>query len=100
MRAFTLERDADPTGVSGTGKIAEGIEFDDGRVALRWCVGEHRSTVTWDSIQSVQAIHGHDGKTRVVWWTLYAPLSPWKSIAMQPYTMNPVPPFANQRAYA
>jgi hypothetical protein len=60
-----LERTNDPTGVSGTGTVAEGIEFSDGRVALRWCVGEHRSTVTWDSIEAVQAIHGHDGATQV-----------------------------------
>lgn len=67
MRPFVLYRVEDSTGVSGTGVVAEGVEFSDGRVALRWCVGEHRSTVMWDSIASVRAIHGHDGKTKVTW---------------------------------
>lgn len=67
MRMFTLQRMEDVSGVSGTGVVAEGIEFADGRVALRWCVGEHRSTVTWDNIDAVQQIHGHDGRTVVQW---------------------------------
>lgn len=67
MMLFSLVRDEDETGISGTGKVAEGIEFTDGRVALRWCVGHSRSTTIWDSIDDVNAIHGHGGKTRVVW---------------------------------
>jgi len=67
MRTFTLRRDEDPTGVSGTGVVAEGIEFQDGTVALRWCVGDYRSTVIWPSIEAVEVIHGHDGRTQVVW---------------------------------
>jgi hypothetical protein len=55
------------TGVSGTGTVAEGVEFSDGTVVLKWCVGDHRSTVFWDSITDVEAIHGHDGRTQVVW---------------------------------
>lgn len=67
MRAFVLERSEDITGVSGVGTVAEGVEFSDGRVVLRWIVGDHRSTVTWDSIESVAAIHGHNGATKVRW---------------------------------
>jgi len=66
LRTFVLERDEDVSGVSGTGTVAEGVEFEDGIVALRWCVGEHRSTVIWPSLESVKAIHGHDGRTRIV----------------------------------
>lgn len=61
-----LRRAVDVTGVSGTGLVAGGQRFPDGHVALRWLVGEHRSTVAWDSIEAVQAIHGHDGATEVV----------------------------------
>ena len=71
MRLFILVRDEDVTGVSGTGTVAEGVEFSDGRVALRWIVGDHRSTVTWDSIESVTEIHGHNGATRIEWLTTY-----------------------------
>jgi len=60
-------RDEDETGISGTGVVAEGIEFSDGRVALRWQThgNDHHSTVIWDDIESVHAIHGHNGKTRI-----------------------------------
>lgn len=67
MRTFHLQRDDDVTGISGTGRVAEGVVFSDGRVAVRWIVGEHRSTVTWDSVEAVEAIHGHGGATRIVW---------------------------------
>ena len=67
MKTFTLVRDEDVSGVSGIGVVAEGVEFSDGSVVLRWVVGEHRSTVIWPSIEAVRAIHGHDGKTRVVY---------------------------------
>ncbi|MFW0796480.1 hypothetical protein AAFP30_21910 [Gordonia sp. CPCC 205515] len=67
MRTFVLQRDSDVTGISGTGIVAEGIEFTDGRVAMRWIVGEHQSTVVWDSIDAVHAIHGHDYATQIVW---------------------------------
>jgi hypothetical protein len=68
MRLFELHRDVDETGVSGTGIVAEGVEFSDGYVAMRWIVGEHRSTGVWSQgIEAVKAIHGHDGKTQVVW---------------------------------
>jgi hypothetical protein len=66
MRRFTLHRDEDVSGVSGTGVIVEGIEFTDGAVAYRWR-GTWRTTTTADSIETVERIHGHDGKTRVVW---------------------------------
>lgn len=71
---FLLYRDEDVSGVSGPGVVAEGIRFSDGRVALRWCAdGQPQSTVTWDSITDVACIHGHDGKTKVVWivWNGY-----------------------------
>jgi len=67
VRGFLLQRDEDETGVSGTGCVAEGVLFSDGMVALRWVVGEHRSTVIWQSMEAVETIHGHNGKTRVVW---------------------------------
>jgi hypothetical protein len=35
-RPFVLRRLVDETGVSGTGVVAEGVEFSDGTVALRW----------------------------------------------------------------
>lgn len=67
MRRFTLFRHEDKTGISGVGVVAEGIQFSDGRVAIRWIAGEHHSTVLWDDMASVEAINGHGGATTVEW---------------------------------
>lgn len=67
-RAFVLQRDIDETGVSGTGIVAEGVCFSDGTVALRWTSAWPTSVVFHDrGMESVEAIHGHGGKTRIVW---------------------------------
>ena len=65
MRLFVLRRDVDTSGVSGTGIVAEGVEFTDGTVALRW-LSDTPSTILHSSLDNVYAIHGHDGKTRVL----------------------------------
>lgn len=65
-RVFLMRRDIDETGVSGTGVIAAGVEFTDGVVVIRWLT-ECRSTTVFASIDELRAIHGHNGKTEVVW---------------------------------
>lgn len=67
MRKFWLERDVDESGISGTGQVAEGVIFSDGRVAMRWLTANMpSSTVLYDGITDVVTIHGHNGSTRVV----------------------------------
>lgn len=66
MRRFYLLRLEDETGVSGTGVVARGVLWADGKVAMRWVVGDYRSTALYDDIFGVEAIHGHDGKTVVM----------------------------------
>lgn len=69
MRRFGLIRDEDPTGVSGEGMIAFGVEFPDGTVCLRWQTDWPTSVVFHDNgIESVEAVHGHEGRTRIEWW--------------------------------
>ncbi|GAB3831927.1 hypothetical protein [Kribbella italica] len=65
-RRFRLMRHEDVSGVSGTGPVAEGVQFTDGAVALRW-YGDYPTTTVWDGIDSVVAIHGHGGATEVEW---------------------------------
>lgn len=65
-RRFVLNRKLDVTGVSGTGIVAEGVEFSDGTVALRWR-GEFATTVFHSSIASVEHIHLHHGATSIEW---------------------------------
>lgn len=64
MRLFVLNRVEDETGVSGTGTVAGGVEWPDGRIALRWFT-ETASSAFYDSIRDVIEIHGHHGKTQV-----------------------------------
>jgi hypothetical protein len=67
-RRFALVRDEDVSGVSGTGVVAQGVEFTDGTVALRWTSAWPTSVVFHDrGMDAVDAVHGHNGKTRIVW---------------------------------
>jgi hypothetical protein len=63
---FWLDRSDDESGVSGTGRVAEGIRFSNGRVALSWLT-KHSSVAIYDSMAEVVCIHGHGGKTKVTW---------------------------------
>jgi hypothetical protein len=63
-KLFVLNRIDDESGVSGTGIVAEGVEFSDGTAVLRWR-SHIASTAVYDSIRALNAIHGHDGKTKV-----------------------------------
>lgn len=71
LRTFEFHRDADVSGVSGTGVVADGVTFDDGVTVVRWR-GERRSTVVWPSVEDAIAVHGHDGATRLVYTDLSA----------------------------
>lgn len=66
MRRFDLIRHHDVSGVSGEGKVAEGVQFSDRTLALRW-LGDHPATAVWPSLESVLAVHGHNGLTEVRW---------------------------------
>lgn len=77
MRMFEVVRTEDITGISGTGIVAEGVEFSDGTVAMRWkevpedhpnyLRGVRATTVIHQNIKSVEALHGHNGATTVEW---------------------------------
>lgn len=66
MRRFYLDRTADESGVSGVGRVAEGVQFSSGWVALTW-LSEVSSVAFYPSIADVEHVHGHGGRTRVVW---------------------------------
>lgn len=65
MVKFWLQRTEDVSGVSGTGRVAEGVIFTNGKVALSWLTPT-TSIVVYDSITVCEQIHGHEGRTRVV----------------------------------
>lgn len=65
-RRFKLVRRSDPSGVSGTGLVAHGVQFDDGHVVVRWNSGSP-STSLWNCVTDLLAVHGHQGATVVHW---------------------------------
>ena len=65
-RRFVLQRDQDPSGISGTGTVCAGVEFADGTVATRWVDGVAQTCV-WATIEDMMGVHGHGGATRLVW---------------------------------
>ena len=66
MRSFKLVRKVDVSGVSGTGEVAEGVEFHDGQCVLSW-FGQFHTIEVCPNLETVLAIHGHHGSTDVVW---------------------------------
>lgn len=65
-RRFVLRRSEDVSGVSGTGDVADGVEFPDGKAVVRWR-STAGSTVVWDDISHAEHVHGHGGLTKIVY---------------------------------
>src|SRR5919112_781469 len=64
MKQFHLVRLRDISGVSGTSHVAEGVVFSNGWCVLRWISG-HPGLEFFQSIEDVEAVHGHRGKTKI-----------------------------------
>jgi hypothetical protein len=65
MRRFQLVRTEDVSGTSGTGLIAEGIEFTSGSCVITWLT-QFRTVSFYESVRALSEIHGHDGRTKIV----------------------------------
>lgn len=66
MRRFHFERAEDASGVSGCGRVAEGCIFlDTGETVVHW-LGNHSCINIYHSLADVEYIHGHQGRTRIV----------------------------------
>jgi hypothetical protein len=66
MKTFKVYRIEDVSGVSGTGIIAEGVQFHDGQCVVSW-FGQHHTLEISPSVETFMAIHGHSGKTTLQW---------------------------------
>ncbi len=64
MRTFKLVRNEDESGVSGTGEVAEGVEFKNGKCVMCWDTTTS-SIAVYENVQDLIDIHGHQGKTLV-----------------------------------
>lgn len=73
-KPFVLVRDQDVSGVSGTGVVANGILWPDGQAVIHWTGSAYPTTTPHPGgMESVLAVHGHNGATRVVWQTIGGP---------------------------
>lgn len=66
MRRFHFLRLEDASGISGCGVVAEGVIFSNGKVALEW-LSNHASINLYDSIDDVEFVHGHEGRTKIIY---------------------------------
>lgn len=66
MKRFVLKREVDVSGTSGTGVVAEGVQFSNGSCSIHW-ISQFESVEQVANIAVVEEIHGHDGKTSIVW---------------------------------
>lgn len=66
-------RRADETGISGVGRVLDGVVFPDGQTVIRWCVADKpASTEIYDSFEAFLEIHvtSHPtNHTEIVWLT-------------------------------
>jgi len=67
MRLFYLQRLEDESGVSGTGIVAEGVEWSNGRITINW-LSKHHSLNIYDNIKEAIEIFGHNGQTLVEYY--------------------------------
>jgi hypothetical protein len=64
MKLFRLHRYKDVTGKSGTGVVALGTEFPNGKCVMSWRTEKATITVS-DSLSVLEDLHGHEGATKV-----------------------------------
>lgn len=66
MRTFRLVRREDATGISGTGRVAVGVEFPSGMCVMEWTT-LYSSLGVYPNREELMLIHGHQGKTVLEW---------------------------------
>ena len=64
MRTFLLVRDLDVSGTSGTGPVAEGVEWSNGTITMHW-LSQLETHENLANMKVLMQIHGHGGATRV-----------------------------------
>ena len=69
-KLFYLQRDKDLSGVSGTGRVADGVEFANGMCALSFH-SEYPHCNVYANMRALLEVHGHEGATRVIFIAEY-----------------------------
>lgn len=60
-KTFYLQRNEDWSGISGTGLVAVGFEFE--QITMLHWFGKDGSTCWYESVDLVEQVHGHEGRT-------------------------------------
>lgn len=66
MKRFVLERAEDVSGNSGTGLVAEGIQFSNGQIVIHW-LSQWEAINVYSNAVVLEKLHGHGGRTVVRW---------------------------------
>jgi len=68
IKKFVLYRFVDVSGISGEGPVAVGVQFNGKKCVLNWLNSRVNvdSLAFYDSIQDLEKVHGHDGRTVVI----------------------------------
>lgn len=64
IRRFYVIRTEDVSGISGTGRVAEGVEFTDGTCVIHW-LSHTSATGIYDNAKCLLLIHGHENRTTI-----------------------------------
>lgn len=71
MRRFTMRREFDVSGVSGTGIVLEGVHFSTGVVVIHWLTPPPRGSISvFDDLEQFMSIHVRphpDNRTLLRW---------------------------------
>lgn len=58
MKIFEMIREGDESGVSGIGKVLEGVIFGNGRTVIQWCVKDKpNSCAIYNTFEDFKLIH-------------------------------------------
>ena len=70
MQIYEMVRNEDVSGVSGTGVVAEVVEFENGKVVVAWRLRDGgpkvANVIVYDSIEDAHTIHSHGQATKLV----------------------------------
>lgn len=66
IKPFYLIRHSDVNGLSGTGIVAVGVVYPNGKAHMQW-ISFKSSFEMHDSVESLIDIHGHSGATELIW---------------------------------
>ena len=72
IETFTICRQGDESGVSGTGVVIEGVQYATGQVVLHWLTPVPRGSIAiFESLTDFKSVHvnPHPGNKTIITWS-------------------------------